>query len=201
MKCFLLRKLFHEKNIHYWENQLVERRKGRRAWMGADYPDDCRVGGFNVVRCGPGPQGGLRSGAFKSGLFLKMNFQRQIKAQSGSAALDFVLVSVPLLLLALGVVSISFSALTLGIIRDTAVEGARFAALADQTSGDGCSRARELLSVVLSPTLLTTVTCSPIQVNAIDYESVQISVAVPNLGLLAGTNLLQAESAAPREDQ
>lgn len=130
-----------------------------------------------------------------------MDSQRQIKAQNGSAALDFVLVSIPLLLLAIGLVSLCLSALTLGIIRDTAVEGSRFAALADQSSTDGCSRARELLSVVLSPTLVTTVTCKQIQVNAIDYESVHISVAVPILGLLARTNLLQAESAAPRENQ
>ena len=123
------------------------------------------------------------------------------KKDEGSAALDFVLVAVPMVLMALGVIAVCLSAFLLGVIRDSAVEGARFAALADQSTSSGCSRAQSLLSKSLSKALISEISCSAKQVADVDYETVRIQLSMPLIGLVKLNKWLFAESSAPRENQ
>lgn len=122
-------------------------------------------------------------------------------SDKGSAALDFVLVSVPMLLMSLGVIATCLAAFILGVIRDSAVEGARFAALADQSAGSGCLRAQMLVDKLLAPAFPRQVNCGSIEVAGVNYESVKIQVGLPVIGVFKFTNLLTAESRAPREIQ
>lgn len=122
------------------------------------------------------------------------------KTDSGSAVLDFVLVSVPMLLITLGVITFCLATYSLGVIRDSAVEGARFAALADQSSDSGCDRAKALLAKALVASAPRIVTCNSLIASGVAYERVSISIGLPVLGLVTGPRQLKAESLAPREE-
>jgi hypothetical protein len=123
------------------------------------------------------------------------------KPENGSAAVDFILTAIPLTLVFVSVISICASSYVLGLIRDTAVEGARFAALADQSSATGCQKARSLLSQVLANSLNHQISCSLVQINSKNFEAVRIEVPLPLAGTLIKTNVLEAEGWAPREEQ
>jgi Flp pilus assembly protein TadG len=121
------------------------------------------------------------------------------KLERGSAALDFILVAIPLLMVTLAQLSIFSSAFILNVIRDSAVEGARYAALADQSSEQGCARSKSLVAAALGKSLSAVFTCQSIVQDQIALERVSITVNWIGLGALAGLSTLQAESMAPRE--
>lgn len=123
------------------------------------------------------------------------------KHDAGSAALDFVLVSVPMLMVSLGIVAIFLNAFTMSVIRDSAVEGSRFAALADQSTASGCIRSETLLAKVFGKSVVRDVSCQSAQLAGIDYEVVRIQISLPILGVFRLSNGLFAESKAPRENQ
>ena len=110
---------------------------------------------------------------------------------------DFVLVAAPLVLLALSVLGIALSSFTLMVLRDSAVEGAGFAALADQESLAGCARARELAQPLLAGIGNLSATCES---NDDGDEIVVLKVKAPVFGLLSGVRDLSATGRAPREN-
>jgi hypothetical protein len=63
---------------------------------------------------------------------------------------DFILVSIPMVLLTLSVIGISINGFAKNIAQDIAVDTARFAALADQDSTAATARAMSRLRAVLS---------------------------------------------------
>lgn len=117
----------------------------------------------------------------------------------GSAALDFILVAIPLLMVSLAQLSIFLSAFILNVIRDSAVEGARYASLADQTAEQGCARSQALVAAALGESINPVFSCQSIVEDDITLERVSISVNWIGLGAFAGIATLQAESMAPRE--
>lgn len=120
---------------------------------------------------------------------------------SGSAAVDFILTAIPLTLMFIAAISISTSSYVLSVIRDSAVEGARFAALADQSSLAGCQKSLSLMQPVLVSSLNPQVECKLVEINGQSYERVRIEVEVPLTGSLLKSSALKAEGWAPREDQ
>jgi hypothetical protein len=106
-----------------------------------------------------------------------------------------------MLFMSFGVVAVCVSAFALSVIRDTAVEGARFAALADQSTNSGCLRSQSLIEKTLGPAFGKEITCSAKKMSGVDYESVRIQISLPLIGLFKGNHLLYAESSAPREIQ
>lgn len=130
--------------------------------------------------------------------FLELQHSRK---DAGSAAVDFILTAIPLCLVFLSVISISASSYVLGIIRDSAVEGARYAALADQSSVAGCQKAQFLMQQVLVINLNPQVKCTLVQINSKNYETVRIEVSIPFATPLLKTKSLMAEGWAPSEDQ
>ena len=117
-------------------------------------------------------------------------------SQRGSAVIDFVLVAAPLVLTALTVISICLSSFTLMIIRDSAVEGARFAALADQDSDAGCDRARSAARSVVDDFVTLVASCESTETE----EIVRLDATFPLFGLIAGSRSLSAIARAPREN-
>ncbi|MFM1779008.1 MAG: hypothetical protein RIS51_153 [Actinomycetota bacterium] len=119
----------------------------------------------------------------------------------GSAALEFTLLVVPFLLTATSVIGTFSGAYAINVLRDGAIEGARFAALADQSTIDGCARARELISKGLKITSGLSVWCEPVSLSSHSYEKVSVELHLPVLGLFQGQPSLKAQSLAPREIQ
>lgn len=123
------------------------------------------------------------------------------KKEHGSAGVDFILTAIPLTLVFISVVSICSSAYVLGVIRDSAVEGARFAALADQSSTGGCQKAMSLMKQVLVSVIEPRVSCRLVSINSSSFEKVEIEVSVPFTNSLFSSSVLRAEGWAPRENQ
>ena len=63
----------------------------------------------------------------------------------GSAPVDFILVAVPLVLIFLATLTVAQAAYLRNIMTDAAVEGSRYAALADGSAAAGVDRSREVL--------------------------------------------------------
>lgn len=118
------------------------------------------------------------------------------KSQLGSAVVEFVLISVPLVLLAVTTVTIALTSFVSMVIRDSAVEGARFAALADQNSDAGCLRAQQLIGAALAGKFVPKVSC-----HSLDglEEIVMVNGRLQMFGFLPGVRDLSAIGRAPRE--
>jgi hypothetical protein len=117
-------------------------------------------------------------------------------SQSGSAVVEFILVSVPLLMLSFAVLSVGLTNFTMAVLRDSAIEGARYAALADQSSGAGCKRALELSGKAIGRFATLQVSCDS---SFAGYESVRLSAQINLLGIITRSSELVAISRSPRE--
>lgn len=121
----------------------------------------------------------------------------QLRKEAGSAVVEFVLVSVPLLLLAMTVIAVSLSSFTMAVLRDSAVEGARYSALADQASGSGCLRATQLAKAAIGKFATIDARCDS---TANGFEVVQLNAQLVLFGFLSESRRLTAVSRAPREE-
>lgn len=110
---------------------------------------------------------------------------------------EFVLVSVPLLFLALTVITVGFSSFTMAVLRDSAVEGARYSALADQVSGAGCVRASQLAKETIGKFATIDAQCNS---TADNFEVVRLNAQIVLFGFLSESRILTAVSRAPREE-
>ena len=105
------------------------------------------------------------------------------------------------MLLTLSVVAISLTMLLRNQLIDTAVESARYAALADQSSSDGCLRARNLISATLAQKLDLQVSCFNVAALGASQEVVQLTLRMPALGFMPANKLIKAVGHATRELQ
>ncbi len=115
--------------------------------------------------------------------------------ERGSAVFEFVLISAPLVLLAVTSISVTLASFTLMMLRDSAIEGARFAALADQDSAAGCLRAREQITATFKGKLRADIRC---RTESDNQEIVEITAGFSDLGWL-GPHQLSATGRAFRE--
>jgi hypothetical protein len=69
--------------------------------------------------------------------------------ERGSAVVEFVLVGALLTILALSVLQLALVLLVRNTVLDAASEGARYAALADNTGEDGVARTRDLITTAI----------------------------------------------------
>lgn len=118
-------------------------------------------------------------------------------SQRGSAIVEFVFVGTALVMTAFTVLSISLSSFSLLALRDSAIEGARYAALADQGSLTGCARARKLAESAFGKIISITSSCRQISG---EVEVVELSVRLPLLGFLGSSRELTVRGSAPREN-
>ncbi len=118
--------------------------------------------------------------------------------QDGSAVTDFVLVAFPMLAIFVATISISLGAYARLVLLDSTIEGARFAALADQDIASGVARTKQLVAAALGPGLSVNVAGSVSKFGTI--ESVRF-VSTMGLNLIPGSNFLSASSVATRENE
>ena len=122
---------------------------------------------------------------------------RSVPSQRGSAVVEFVFVGTALIMTAITVMSISISSFLVLALRDSAIEGARYAALADQGSLAGCARARTLAEAAFGRIISITSTCRQ---SSGAIEVVELSARLPLLGFLGTSREVQVRGSAPREN-
>jgi len=115
------------------------------------------------------------------------------EAERGSAVVEMVLLIVPILFLPLATISVTLNAYLRLVLTDVAIEGARTAALADQTLEDGVVRAKSLLTGALGREVNPTVMISRSQ-NSQGLAVVKIMLQIEKPIAMAVTTHALAET-------
>ena len=116
----------------------------------------------------------------------------------GSAVTDFVLTAFPLLAIFVATTSITFGSYARLVLLDSTIEGARYAALADQELASGIAKTKQLVTASLGPGIRVDVSGSLFSIG--NVESVRL-VSTLGLRLFPGSNLLSVSSVATRENE
>jgi hypothetical protein len=103
---------------------------------------------------------------------------------TGAAIAEFVMVSALLTLLTLSVLQLGLALLVRNTLLDSAAEGARFAALADNTPADGVIRTKELISATIGPGYANDVTVSSGAFAGYPVVAITVRAPLPLLGLI-----------------
>jgi Flp pilus assembly protein TadG len=119
-----------------------------------------------------------------------------VSKERGSAVADFVLVAFPMLALFIGTVSVSFASYARTVILDATIEGARYAALADQNTTAGIQKTKQLVRSSLGQAVVINVVASSVRLGSV--ESIRF-VSSAEFGLAPGTRILTVSSVATRE--
>jgi hypothetical protein len=124
---------------------------------------------------------------------------RLAQDDTGSAVAEFVMVGALLTVLTLSVIQLGLALLIRNTVLDAASEGARFAALADNTLADGVERARQLVTVALGPSYAQDVTAA--YGSYLDHPAaiVTIRTPLPLVGLVGIEHGLEVEGHAAVE--
>jgi len=116
----------------------------------------------------------------------------------GSAVTDFVLVAFPMLAIFSATISITLGSYARVVLLDATIEGARFAALADQDLASGIAKTQQLVVGSLGSAAKVQVDGYVVRIGTID--SIRF-VSTLGLAILPGSKLLSVSSVATREVQ
>lgn len=114
--------------------------------------------------------------------------------------MDFVFLAAPFALLPLSVISVSFVTYAQTVLQDSAIEGARYSALADQDSSAGCKRSLELAKQAFAGFLDLKASCILTSQASGELEQVVLMAKIPVFGIFALSPELSATGRAPREN-
>ena len=106
------------------------------------------------------------------------------EAERGSAPVEFLLSSVVLLVLVLGVLQVGAILLVRNTALDAAAEGARWAAVEGNTAADGVGRARQILTTSLGPAYARSVRASRTTFAQQPAVAVTATIPLPVIGLI-----------------
>ncbi|MFT3799454.1 TadE/TadG family type IV pilus assembly protein [Microbacterium sp.] len=118
---------------------------------------------------------------------------------TGSAAVEFVLVGTLLTLLTLAVLQLALAVYIRNVVHDAAVEGAYHGALADTGAAQGADRTARLLDTALGGGLDAQVTAADVDGPGGPEVQVTVTATLPLLGLLGIPAGLEVTAHAPRE--
>ncbi len=110
--------------------------------------------------------------------------------------MDFVLVSVLVLVLFLGVVQVALAVHVRAMLIDSAAEGARVAARADRTPADGVVRTEQLIAGSLSSRYAQDVSARRTTYAGLPVVEVTVSAPLPVVGLLGPAGVITVEGHA-----
>lgn len=119
--------------------------------------------------------------------------------EAGSAVAGFLLVSLLVTVMFLGLVQVAVVVHVRSLLIDCAAEGARLAARADRGLTDGEDRARELISASLSPAYAEAVAAVYVSDGDLNLVQVQVSAPVPVIGLWSAGGSVTVTGHALRE--
>lgn len=119
-----------------------------------------------------------------------------VSSERGSAVSDFVLVAFPLLFIFVSTVSISLTSYVRTVLLDATIEGARYAALADQHLDSGIARVQSLVAGAIGSALIIEVSGQQLQLGELNAISMSASAFLP-----LGTELVRVSAIATAEYQ
>ena len=113
----------------------------------------------------------------------------RLRADAGSAIVDFALVAGLVTLVFAGVLQLTLALHVRNTLVDCAAEGARYAALADRSPEDGAARTRALIGLSLATGFADDVTVVETTIDGLAVVEVRVTAPLPVAGLLgpAGT--------------
>jgi hypothetical protein len=111
---------------------------------------------------------------------------------------DFVLVAFPMLAIFVATISITLGSYARIVLLDSTIEGARYAALADQDLVSGIAKTKKLVAAALGPGVRVDVSGNLSRIGTV--ESVRL-VSTLGLSFFPGSNLLNVSSVATRENE
>ncbi len=120
-------------------------------------------------------------------------------ADDGSAVVEFVLVSVLVVVLLLAVVQVGVALHIRNTLISAAGEGARFAASANQTPSGGAEHTRQLIRATLPASYADDVSAGYESVDGVDTIVVTVRADLPILGWLGPSSLLRVSGHAMEE--
>ncbi|MEP6814942.1 MAG: TadE family protein [Marmoricola sp.] len=103
--------------------------------------------------------------------------------ERGSAVVDFVLVSLVLVPLVLGIMQVALVMFVRNTLASAASEGARFGATIDRGPGDGAARTRQQIRGAVADRFARGVTARSTKVGGVPGVVVHVHAVVPALGL------------------
>ncbi len=121
--------------------------------------------------------------------------------ENGSALVDFLLVSVLVTVLVLGVVQLALTLHVRSVLIDSAAEGARYAALDGTSLPDGAARTRWLIDSTLPAAYAQHVEIGRADYRGVGVVEVRVSAPVPVLGLLGPSGLIDVTGRAVDEQR
>jgi hypothetical protein len=122
-----------------------------------------------------------------------------LKADRGSASVEFVLVGVLLPALTLAVIQLAFALHVRNTLLDAAAEGARYAALAGNGPNDGAERTRELISVAIGPDYASDVSAGQADYLGFPVTEVRVRAPLPLAGPFGPARSLEVTGHAAME--
>jgi len=125
---------------------------------------------------------------------------RRSRADHGAAVVDFVLVSLVLVPLVLGLVQVALVLHVRNTLTAAATEGARYAATVDRVPQDGVARTREQISRAIADRYAGDVTGSDVVVDGVPTVEIRVHAFVPALGLWGPGVELDVAGHAVREE-
>lgn len=118
---------------------------------------------------------------------------------SGSAVVEFVLVSVLVVVLLLAVVQLGLALYIRNTLVSAAGEGARFAAAADRSPEDGAQHTRALISQTLPDSYADEVSSGYAMVEGVRTVEVEVRASLPVFGWLGPSGSLRVTGHAMEE--
>jgi Flp pilus assembly pilin Flp len=115
----------------------------------------------------------------------------RLRDERGSAVAEFAMVSALLVLLLLAVVQFTLVLLVRNTVQDAAAQGARVAAFADGTLGDGAARTRQLLGASLGDRYAEHVRAAYTLDHGIRVVEVRVDSPLPVVGLIGFSRSLE----------
>ena len=103
--------------------------------------------------------------------------------ESGAAVVDFVLVSLVLVPLVLGLIQVGLVLHVRNTLAAAATEGARYGANIDRTPADGAARAREQVRGAIADRFAQDISADRESVSGVPTVVVRVHAQVPPLGL------------------
>lgn len=119
--------------------------------------------------------------------------------ESGSAAVEFVLVGTLLTVLTLAVLQLALAVYVRNVVHDAAVEGAFHGALADTAPAEGAARTEQLIEAAVGGALDAQVAASAIDGAGGPQVEVTVVATLPLVGLLGIPAGMEVTAHAPLE--
>ena len=129
-----------------------------------------------------------------------MTRSRRSRADHGAAVVDFVLVSLVLVPLVLGLVQVAVVLHVRNTLTAAATEGARYGAAVDRGPQDGVDRARAQSAAAIAARCAGDVAGSEVTVGGVPAVEIRVHATVPALGLWGPGVDLEVEGHAVREE-